>query len=525
MRRAVARFIWITGLLTAACSAASEPRVVFVTATPGELAGILASANGIPSAPPAALATEATSLVTAIPVQLPAEPREHVIQPGDTLTGIASLYNTTIDALLQLNDLANPNIIAVGQVLRLPERPTTMTPGERIFADPLLVRGPGSSGFDIAGFISTQPGYIRSASDTVATRLADGGVRNDTLSAAEVVARVSLEFSVDPRLLLAMLEYRAGWLSQPEITEALRTHPMISQTDSGAIDRSGLYRQLAWTANELNRGYYGWKYSGWDVIEFRDGERLQYQPTLNAGSVALQHMLRLHRPYTLWLYDVSREGFYATYARYFGAPESATPAPTSDERLIQPLLTLPFASGETWFYTGGPHGGWGAGSAWGAIDFAPPDERRDALCYTSAYWATAVAPGVIARSGDGVVILDLDGDGDEATGWTILYLHLAADGRIAQGTRVETGDRIGRPSCEGGFSTATHMHIARRYNGEWLPADCHVCRSDAQVQPFTMSGWVVVGLRNQEYQGYMQRAGERRTAEQGRTNPVNRVSW
>ena len=62
------------------------------------------------------------------------------------------------------------------------------------------------------------------------------------------------------------------------------------------------------------------------------------------------------------------------------------------------------------------------GSAWASLDFAPPDERTDTtpFCFTSQFAVRAVAPGVIARSGDGAVILDLDGDGDESTGWTIL---------------------------------------------------------------------------------------------------------
>jgi hypothetical protein len=125
----------------------------------------------------------------------------------------------------------------------------------------------------------------------------------------------------------------------------------------------------------------------------------------------------------------------------------------------------------------------------------------------------------------GVVVLDLDGDGSETTGWSILYLHIAAQDRIGAHTVVEAGDRIGRPSCEGGFSNGTHMHIARRYNGEWLPADCSACPPDQTKPSFTMSGWSVVGLTGQEYQGYLVNGGDRRVADQGRLTPDNRISW
>jgi hypothetical protein len=40
-----------------------------------------------------------------------------------------------------------------------------------------------------------------------------------------------------------------------------------------------------------------------------------------------------------------------------------------------------------------------------------------------------------------------------------------------------------------------------------------------------MSGWSVVGIENQEYQGFLDGFGERRTAEQGRLTAENRVSW
>ena len=43
----------------------------------------------------------------------------YTVQPGDTLSGIASRYGTTYQALAALNAIANPNIIHPGQVLRV----------------------------------------------------------------------------------------------------------------------------------------------------------------------------------------------------------------------------------------------------------------------------------------------------------------------------------------------------------------------------------------------------------------------
>jgi len=50
------------------------------------------------------------------------------------------------------------------------------------------------------------------------------------------------------------------------------------------------------------------------------------------------------------------------------------------------------------------------------------------------------------------------------------------------GAWVEKGDLIGHPSCEGGEATGTHVHIARKYNGEWIYADGPI--------PFNLDGWI-----------------------------------
>ena len=114
-----------------------------------------------------------------------------------------------------------------------------------------------------------------------------------------------------------------------------------------------------------------------------------------------------------------------------------------------------------------------------------------------------MAPGLVVRSGNGVVVIDLDGDGHEQTGWAVLYLHIATKDRIELGTWVETGDMIGHPSCEGGHATGRHIHIARKYNGEWIPADGPL--------PFVLSGWTV-HAGSAPYLGTMTRNGETVTA-------------
>ena len=79
------------------------------------------------------------------------------------------------------------------------------------------------------------------------------------------------------------------------------------------------------------------------------------------------------------------------------------------------------------------------------------------------------------------------------------YMHMATKDRIGAGERVKAGDRLGHPSCEGGFSNGSHLHFARKYNGEWIAAD--------GVVPFNLSGWIVDST-GKEYDGWL-RKGEK----------------
>ncbi len=121
----------------------------------------------------------------------------------------------------------------------------------------------------------------------------------------------------------------------------------------------------------------------------------------------------------------------------FGYPFDLSVDPLLPPDLEQPLLQLPFEPGKAWAFTGGPHGGWADGSAWAALDFAPPG---DALgCVSTNDWVVAMADGPIVRTGNGAVVQDLDGDGLEQTGWTLLYMHIETRDRIEAGAYVKAG--------------------------------------------------------------------------------------
>jgi LasA protease len=272
----------------------------------------------------------------------------------------------------------------------------------------------------------------------------------------------------------------------------------------------GLYQQLRLAVQDLLSGYYGWRAGTLTELTFPDGTTLRIAPDLNAGSVALQYLFSRRLNYADWIEMVNPDtGFISLYQSMFGDPwERANElGPLFPPNLNQPPFTLPFEVGALWAFTGGPHPAWEAESALGALDFAPASAVSG--CVESNAWVVAIAPGQIVRSETGYVVLDLDGDVHEQTGWVVIYQHIATKDRIAAGTWVNGGDHIGHPSCEGGTATGTNVHIARKYNGEWVAA--------GDPLPFVLSGWTA-HAGSAPYKGTLTKGDQTITANQTGTH-------
>ncbi|MGX9921797.1 LysM peptidoglycan-binding domain-containing protein [Streptomyces sp. NPDC002248] len=67
-----------------------------------------------------------------------AKPSTYRVRAGDTLSGIASKHGTTVAKLAALNGIANPNVIRVGQVLKLTGSPAAKSTTYRVRAGDTL---------------------------------------------------------------------------------------------------------------------------------------------------------------------------------------------------------------------------------------------------------------------------------------------------------------------------------------------------------------------------------------------------
>ena len=377
----------------------------------------------------------------------------------------------------------------------------TMTPQENeqidsnlLFPDSEIIYSPTSLDFDIHNYINQTNGYIKNYQQYL--------MISGWTSGEDIVHMVALENSINPRLLLALLEHQSGCILQSQPNQLPFEYAM------GAYNyyREDLYGQLVWAVHVLSEGFYGRLNGQLNQISFSDGTIFTPPSSTNAGTFAIEYFFAQLYQGKAWQDAIDpANGFPALYSAMFGNPweRDKRIKPLLPNDLTQPKLELPFPLGEVWAYTGGPHPAFENNGPWASLDFAPPTDQTG--CYKSDDWVVAMSDGYIVRSGNGIVIQDLDEDHKEQTGWALMYLHIDNKDMVKTGTYLHTGEKIGHPSCEGGRATGTHVHVTRKYNGVWMSADGAV--------PFVLSGWTA-HAGNLPYQGTLTRGDETITANQ-----------
>jgi hypothetical protein len=417
------------------------------------------------------------------PPYAPGELVDYIAQNGDTLPALAARFNTTTEEIMAANPI-------------IPVDATTMPPGfpmkipvyylplwgtaYQSIPDHAFVNGPAQIGFSTSAFVAGTSGWLKNYRVWAGEKVRTG---------AEAVDYIAQNYSISPQLLLALLEYQSGALTEPVMPGSKY------MLGFRRVNYETPYLQLIIAANTLNNGYYNWRAGRLTEFELLDGSLFRPDPWQNAGSVALQYYFSRLYQGERYFASIGPEGLAQVYQTFFGNPwaEMVTVLPGS---LQQPALQFPFVAGHLWAYTGGPHTGWGSGEPLSAIDFAPASDVSGCNPAEPDQYATAMADGLILRSDIDGTVIDLDKDGDERTGWVLFYLHLATEARVPLGREVKAGDPIGYPSCEGGRVTGTHVHVARKHNGEWILADGPLA--------FNLEGWIAHN-GSREYKGTLTR--------------------
>ena len=330
-----------------------------------------------------------------------------------------------------------------------------------------FVFGPTLYGFDVARVAAEQGGYLATYVEQVGDERLDGPA---------IVTRVAREHGLGPRMLLTLLELESSWVSEA---------PPPATTDPLGVDEPGLYSGLSRMAAFLNQAYYGRRAGASPEIVLADAKSVAVE-TGNPGSWAVLAWLSRTVPSAEWAGLEPASRFWTTWHQlydadplYFGnLPVRAAPTP--------PPLALPFAFGSRWYAIAGPTAPRGAGPP-AEISFAPPPAEATG-CFGSVEAVTAPITAIVRWSESYGALLDpnLDNDGWEGTGWSLVLRHLSPADRIPAGNLVRVGEPLGFPYCEEGGGQ-TRVSLALRYDGAWVAA----VRPGASLN---LSGWLVGDL-------------------------------
>ncbi len=360
-----------------------------------------------------------------------------------------------------------------------------------LLSDGQFVYGPNAYDFDIPAWIETRAPHL--------------------MPYAAPLEGLAAYASVNPRLLLTLMELRTGLLSDPA----------ADPENPFGWDETGFSGQVEAVNAVLTNAYYLHlhQYSALDPAErslppltLADGSELAVAPEVNAGTYAV--LAFLARTETADSLPAALQAFPALWADSFPGDDPLDesnqvyiPGSLTAQEIPPPsLLELPFARGQSWWFGGVHHNLGITGSDASSIDFAnewrywmcpdPPDCMEGYAPYdltpypiraAHADWITTI-PGT--RYGITAPCQATVYSRHDRTGWATRYYHLenvqAAPyvlSPIAQNQVLGyMADTKKEALCNGGDSSGHHVHFSLMFNGAFVP-----------IEGAALSGWVVHG--------------------------------
>ena len=281
--------------------------------------------------------------------------------------------------------------------------------------------------------------------------------------------------SVNPKILITILELRYGWVSG--FSESISEDEMRGTIEDTAMGLASTFYEHMHTWGALRPSFSPVPAIGPSVL-LQDGSAASLDPSLSSGTVAL--ITSMAGDISLAGYESKLAGVTRDFSTIFGAmfPESD---PLDASNGIVPLnappegmFQLPFPLGAEWVASG-PHS-WNGGSwppPFSSIDFftgggscaAPPNQ-----------YAVAAAYGTVNRPYGYSCWLEID----HGNGWVTSYYHLS---NLYSGAPIGRDGKVGTIACEtcaGGFATGPHVHFSLKYNGAYV-----------SLEGVDFSGWTV----------------------------------
>ena len=376
-------------------------------------------------------------LAPATVLAAPEKPTRHRVEPGDTLGSIAEAYGSTVPAILAANVIPDPDIIAVGQMIRVPSAQAPVL---------LIEVGPGQTLAQLARFYHTTPDQIRALNNMEAKQRL--WVGQDLLVPPEP-DRPSPALPPGPlsavgtwpnpvrqgETLVVRVAMNSRTPSSPSLQlagQVVPLHPGGEDSYWGLVaihaltDPGSTWLEFSWEGEQP--GQLRWP------VPVMDGDYPIYDIVLPPGKGNLLDP------------DLIRAEFERLQAIWTNARSDRLWRGHFEQPVSSEFLTsAPF--GQRRSYNGGPVSGFHSGQ-----DFAAPGGTP---VYAPATGVVVLAEPLIVR-GNAVLI-------DHGAGVFSGYWHLS-EINVTEGQVVQAGDRVGLVGTTG-LSTGDHLHWELRLNG------------------------------------------------------------
>ncbi|GAB4198368.1 MAG: peptidoglycan DD-metalloendopeptidase family protein [Roseiflexaceae bacterium] len=365
----------------------------------------------------------------------------------------------TAAATARPTDAAGPQPTAAAAPAE-PAQPAPVTPAELalapFFNDQRFVYEPDFYVPQIQAFLDEQPGPLKRMRFPVGDR---------AYSFAEVLVGQTSYYSLNPKVVLALLEAQSGVITAAQPSDDQMAWAVGFQGDNG--NRRGLTAQIRWAVRQLFQARRS--YPEYAPLTYADQSSAAPPAGMSMTEYAVARALAPTTSPDLLPAALAR--FQQTYTGLFGDPR---PAPTGLPPPAQPFLSMPLerVSRVTSFFDhSGPLLGRTTG---GLMTYWGRQETDAAFAYNGHDgWDYAAAPPDLAlAAADGLVVFAGNADDNCATravvidhgnGYRTLYWHLdRVDAQIGQTiTRGQPVGVIGNSGC----SLGPHLHLGVQYLG------------------------------------------------------------
>ncbi len=238
-----------------------------------------------------------------------APPILYYSQSGDSLPAVAARFGVEASEITSKESIPTTGLIDPGALLVIPAQLTDYGPNAQIMPDSEIIFSVSAADFDASAYVIEAGGELSKYREFLGS--------TGWTTGAQDIERIAIENSINPRLLLAILDYEGNWVTGSPNDYLHTQFPMGFESRY----EKGVFRQMVMAVNYLYNGYYGWRSGTLTQFTFPDGETLRIAPDLNAGTVAIQYLFSKLYNRVEWQSVLDPNvGFPAFYMEQFGDP-------------------------------------------------------------------------------------------------------------------------------------------------------------------------------------------------------------